>query len=69
MCQNFSENFLYSGISKMVDILRRSSILPFAEDVTTSHPQMFQNFFVTTVGTTAKNQIKSKYNISAKNIS
>lgn len=58
MCQNYFLKFVYSGISNRVNVLRRSSILPFAENVTTSHLQMFLNFFVIAVGITEKSNQK-----------
>ena len=53
----------------MIDMLRLSSILPFAEYITTSHPQNFKKFFVTALGVTLKNQIKSTYKVNSKKIS
>ena len=58
MCQSPFKNYVYSGILKKVNILRRSSILPFAENVVVSHPRVRSSFFITAVGMTMKNQIK-----------
>ena len=70
---NWSElfkGFVYSGISKRVNtLLRRSSILPFDENVAKSHPQFLKKFFITAVGTTVKNQTESPHDISPNNIS